>query len=191
MKNLRRKGGFTLIELMIVITVLSIMAVAVLPKISGALGADKGNMIALSSFISKTFDDSFLQHRTDFLAVHLNGPSAKPREEKNPLLEKENGVSVLTPNKDGKLEALKSRVLSYKKFPSSFRLDEVILPTGEKITGGTVLIPFYPEGSAEDAIIHLTSGNDRWSVIIYKMRKEPRLTREYVDFDAVREGNIL
>ena len=85
----------------------------------------------------------------------------------------------------------KKRMLAFKKFGSSFRLDEVILSTGEKFSGGTVLIPFYPEGYSEDAIIHLTSGSDRWSVIIYKMRKEPRVVREYVDFDAVREGNIL
>ena len=191
MNALRRADGFTLVELLVVITVLSIMGVVIMPRVTGFLGADRGNMIALSSIISKTFDESFLRKKTNFLAIHLHGPSTRTREEKNPLFERENGVSVLTLNDEKAFEDSKSRVLAYKKFPSNFTIDEVILSTGEKITGGTVLIPFYPEGYSEDVIIHLTSGTDRWSVIIYKMRKEPRVTAEYVDFEAVREGNVL
>ena len=187
----RRCDGFTLVELLVVITLLSIVGVVIMPRVSGFLGADRGNMIALSSIITKTFDESFLKKKTCFLALHLNGPSAKPREDKNPVFERQNGVSVLILGENGSLEESKTRALAFKKFPSGFTLDEVILSTGEKVTGGTVLIPFYPEGNSDDAIIHVTSGSDRFSVIIYKMRKEPRVTGDYVDFDAVREGNVL
>ena len=187
----RRSDGFTLIELLVVITLLSIMAAVIMPRISGYLGAGRGNMIALSSIVSKTFDESYLRKKTCFLAIHLNGPSLKAREDKNPVFERQNGTSVLTLGSDGKLEESKKRVLANKQFPSGFTLDEVILSTGEKVTGGTVLIPFYPEGYSEDAIIHVTSGSDRMSLIIYKMRKEPHVVREHVDFDAVRDGNVL
>ena len=186
-----RNGGFTLIELIVVIALLSVMALAIVPRISGSLGAEKGNMIALTSILAKTFDESFLHKKMNFVAIHLNEPSAKPKEETSPLFNRSNGVSVLSLNDNGEFEESKTRMLAYKKFSSAFRLDEVILSTGEKFSGGTVIIPFYPEGFSEDAILHLTSGSDRWSVIIYKMRKEPRVVREYVDFDAVREGNIL
>ena len=183
--------GFTLIELIVVITVLSVIAPAVIPRISNALGSGKGDMIAVTSIIAKTFDDAFLQRRLNFLAVHLASPPIKIPESKNELLERENGLSVLIQDDQGALKDSPKKILSYKKFPSSFRMEEVIFPTGEKFTGGTVLIPFYPEGYSENAIIHLTSGNDRWSVIIFKMRKEPRVVREFIDFDAVREGNFL
>ena len=176
---------------MVVITILSVMATIILPRVSNTFGTDRGSMIALSSIISKTFDESFLRKKTCFLALHLNGPSAKPREDKNPVFELQNGVSVLVLGEAGALEESKTRALAFKKFASGFTLDEVILSTGERVTGGTVLIPFYPEGNSDDAIIHVTSGSDRFSVIIYKMRKEPRVTGEYIDFDAVREGNVF
>ena len=57
--------------------------------------------------------------------------------------------------------------------------------SGEKITSGNVLIPFYPRGHSDDVIVHILSNDDeRFSMRISKFRKEPKILPDYVSFDT-------
>ncbi|MCU0821660.1 MAG: prepilin-type N-terminal cleavage/methylation domain-containing protein, partial [Spirochaetes bacterium] len=56
--------GFTLLEIMVVITIISIMTLLVLPRISRLFDTKRNNFFILTTVIAKTFDDSFLKDRT-------------------------------------------------------------------------------------------------------------------------------
>jgi len=191
-KAVRFSQGFTLIELIVVVAILSMLAALVVPRFVNVFSGGKGEMLTFTSMIAKTFDNAFLREEPCFLAIHCASPDVKIKaNDPNNILSRENGVSVTVFNKEGALEDTKNRSLPRKRFPSSFRIEEIILANGEKISRGTALISFSTDGFSSDTIIHILSGNDRYSVIIYRLKKEPRVFPEFVDFEAVRTGEIL
>jgi prepilin-type N-terminal cleavage/methylation domain-containing protein len=174
--------GFTLLEMIIVIVIISILALLVAPRLTTFLGGRRGNFIILTSLIARTFDDSFIRGNTNFLIIHLY-ETDEESEVENEIFSRRNGVSVVTLKKNGTFVDSKNRMLSYQEFSDDFKIEEVLLPSGDRITYGNVLIPFYPKGMADDAIIHiLVDDEERWSVRIHKLRKEASIASDYIDF---------
>jgi prepilin-type N-terminal cleavage/methylation domain-containing protein len=183
------RQGFTLIELMIVISILSVMSLIVAPRLSNIFDSKRSNFIILTSMIAKTFDDSFINDRLNFILIHLYEPmSIKDTDDK--VFNRKNGVSIVMRNEAGNFEDNKNKLLQYKPFSDSFKIEEILLSTGEKITTGNVLIPFYPGGQSDNVILHLLINNEEnWSLKIYKMRKEPEIFRGYINFSE-QENDI-
>jgi prepilin-type N-terminal cleavage/methylation domain-containing protein len=176
------KTGFTLIELLIVITIFSIMSLVVIPRITTVTDSRRSNFLVLTTMIAKTFDDAFVNDRMNFVLLHLYEPVVD-KDIQDEVFTRTNGISVVTQNEDGKFVDNADKILQYKSFPDSFRIEEVILSTGEKITSGNALIPFYPSGQSDNVIIHVLVNNEQnWSIRIYKMRKEPEIFNGYVGF---------
>lgn len=184
---LKRNEGFTLLETLIVVVILSIMAMVVVPRITTFFNSQRENTAIATALIAKTFDDSFLQGNINYLTIHLYSPwsdelSASDGSDAD-ILQRRNAMSVLR-LKDGKLEYAEKNILKARDFPSSFQLDEVVLSSGEIIKDGNVLLPFYPAGYSDDVIIHvLINGSDRISIKIRKYLKEPQILTGYVNFD--------
>jgi prepilin-type N-terminal cleavage/methylation domain-containing protein len=189
---LRSKDGFTLVELIVVLAIITLMSAMVIPRISVYFGGGKGDILVLRSVIAKTYDNAFLRSEKCFLVIHCSTPDVNLREyDPDKILSRENGVSVAVMNAEGILTDSKNRSLQFRRFPSGFKIDEVILSNGETIKGGSAMIPFDSDGISSDAIIHITIGNDPYSVVIYRLRKESISVEGHVDFDAVRNGEIL
>ena len=184
-RALRESGGFTLIEMIIVISILSIMALIVAPRISNFMGRERGSFIILTSLIAKTFDDSFIRERTNFLVVHLYERDLETAQFGEDIFSRENGVSVVLLDKDGRFVDSPNRLLKYQGFSaSSFRIDEAVFPNRETARRGNVFIPFHPGGFSDNVILHITVGGDqRWSVRIFKLKKEAAIIPEHVGFD--------
>ena len=73
-----RSGGFTLIELMIVVTIIGILATIAIPKFADLIrksneGATKGNLGALRSALSVYYADLEGQFPASFLALTVGG----------------------------------------------------------------------------------------------------------------------
>ncbi len=177
------RDGFTLIELMVVMTILSIMAMVTVPRLARALGDKKENFAIMTGLIAKTFDDSFLNNKTNYLIVHLKASDPEDTLSGDEKFLRRNGISVVNNNK-GVITDSPRKLLRFRQFPESFRIDEVMLPSGEKVTDGNVFIPFYPQGYADDAIVHVTvNGTEQWSVRIYKHMKEPKVVPGFIAFE--------
>jgi prepilin-type N-terminal cleavage/methylation domain-containing protein len=177
--------GFTLLEMIIVIVIVSIMALLIAPRITDILGSRRGNFIILTSMIAKTFDDSFIRGNVNFLVVHLYEPNPELESEANPdIFSRRNGISVVMLDENGKFIDSKNKILQFKEYPESFKIKEVLLSTGEKVTQGNVIIPFYPKGYSDDVILHiLVNDEERWSLRIYKLKKEAQIAYNYIDFE--------
>lgn len=178
--------GFTLLEMIIVMVIISIMALLIAPRLTDILGSRRGNFIILTSIIAKTFDDSFIRGRVNFLIVHLYEPDPDSEPGVNAdIFSRRNGVSVVNLD-EGAFVDSKNRLLQFKEYPSSFKIERVLLATGEKITLGNVIIPFYPKGYSDDIILHiLVNDEERWSLRIYKLRKEAQIANGYIDFEGM------
>jgi len=68
---IRGRGGFTLLELIVVITIISIMAMLVVPRIPRFTGTDRGSFIILTGIVARCFADAYLKGATIYLNVHL------------------------------------------------------------------------------------------------------------------------
>ncbi|MBP7584973.1 MAG: prepilin-type N-terminal cleavage/methylation domain-containing protein [Spirochaetes bacterium] len=176
--------GFTLLELIIVLAIVSIMTLLVAPRVSVFLSGSRSNFIILQSIVSKSFDDAFIQNRTNFLVIHMGETVSDLTDLGEKIFSRKNGVSVVN-FADGEFRDSPNPLLAYREFPSSFRFEEVLMASGEKISQGNVLVPFYPQGQSDDVIVHiLVNDEERHSMRISKFRKKPRFVREYITFDS-------
>ncbi len=182
-KNLINNKGFTLLEITIVVVIISVLSLLIIPRISSMLDSKRNNFFILTTVMAKTFEDSFTYDRTNFLVIHLH--ESMDSEEENEVFSRPNGVSVVTMDDEGKFVDSKNRYLKYKEFPDSFKIEEVILSTGEKVGIGNVMIPYYPKGYSDNVILHiLVDDEEQWSVRIFKLRKEAEIFPDYIDFSS-------
>ena len=182
------KKGFTLIEIIIVVTVLSIMGMLVAPRLSSFLGDERKNFKLITGIIAKTYDDAFIHGNNNYLAFHLYEPGAEEGDEdREDVFLRDNAVSVLV-RQEGKFIDHSRKSLRFRQFSEDFMLEDVILGSGTKITEGNVLVPFYPQGYSDNVIVHIRTGDDEvWSLRIYKHLKEPDVKYGYRTFDEDEE----
>ncbi len=176
-------NGFTLIEIIVVVTIISILFLLVTPRLSRFMSDEGDNFALFTGIIAKTFDDSFLNDRVNYLVIHLNEPNPDDAVIENDIFQRSNGISVVTLEK-GEFIDSENKLLRHRSFPDSFVIEEVLLQWDKKITRGNALVPFYPQGYSDNIIIHvLVNDEDRWSVRIYRNIKEPAVQKEYVTFE--------
>lgn len=181
----RGMGGFTLLELLIVLVIISILSLVVAPRISVFMSGKRSNTLLVSAMIEKTFDDAFINNHTNLLVFHLSNPDNELIDFNDTVFSRRNGVSVVHIGDDGRFTESRNKLLQHRELPDSFRLTEAILSSGEKVTRGNVIIPFYPQGYSDNCIIHIVvNGSDQYSLILDKYKKYPRIVSDFVDFEA-------
>jgi prepilin-type N-terminal cleavage/methylation domain-containing protein len=176
--------GFTLIEMIVVIAIISMLFMIAAPRISRIVTNQQENFAIFTGIIATTFDDAFLKNRTDFLKIYLSSPDPEDQTSQKDDSHRKNGVAVQNFVNNEWVDCHR-KSLKYKEFPDSFLIEEVITPAGEKISNGNVLIPFYPQGYANNYVIHiLVKGEQKWSIRINKHIKEPKVLEGYVSLDV-------
>lgn len=179
----KRNKGFTLLEIIIVMVIISVLGLLIIPRMSGIFNVKRNNFLILTATIAKTFDDSYINSRINALVVHLYEPGEETEEE-NEIYSRRNGISVVTFEKGLPIDS-KNKNFKPREFPDSFKIEEILLPGGITYSTGYVTIPFYPEGYSDNVILHiLVNEEERWSVRIFKMRKEPEIIYGYIDFET-------
>lgn len=177
MFNFNDNKGFTLIEVMVVIAILTIMSVIALPKLTGFLGDKRKETSILKAYIEAVTDDSFVKRKTNYLCINLSRAGNKNSELFDERYNDTNIVNVYELN-DGKFINNTNKVLKDRGFSSSFILDEVILEGGKSITSGNVLIPFYSDGTSTSFMIKIISGDSKIILIKDKITKMVKLENE-------------
>ncbi|HDP79251.1 MAG TPA: type II secretion system protein [Spirochaetes bacterium] len=177
------EDGFTLLELILVISILSVLSLLVFPRISLFFKGERGNFIVLTSIISKTFDEAYLKGDINYLVIHLAQPDHEMLDYGENIFSRSNGISVVKMNEESAFVDSSHPLLGYHGFPGSFKIEEVLFRGNESVSRGSVLVPFYPSGISDNVILHiLANGTDRWSVKISRMQKEPSILPDYITF---------
>ena len=177
--------GFTLIEMIIVVVLLSTLGMVIAPAFSKFISRESDNFAIFTGTITKAFDDSFLNDRVNFLIIHLYDSSSEETELGDEIFTRNNGITIAN-LKDGKFVENGRKVFKFREFGDSFRVESVILSTGEEINHGHVTVPFYPQGYSDNVIIHiLVNGDDPISIRIFKHIKEPEVIRGFITFEDV------
>lgn len=176
--------GFTLIEIVIVVALLAVLGGTILPALSGFFSSKYEHFKILTGIIARTYDDAFLRDRINYLVIHIDGSDRGFSDEDIDIFQRRNGFSVVN-YKDGRFTDNERKTLSNRKFPDNFRIEAVLLNTGEPVRTGNVLIPFYPNGFSDNVIIHiLADSTEQWSVRIYKHLKEPDVVEGFITHEG-------
>ncbi len=176
------QSGFTLVELVVVVAIISILFMIAVPRITRVFSTQRENFAVLTGIIVKTFDDAFLNDNTNYLILYLKDSDIAEAPGQQDDASRNNGVSVQN-IVDGVFKDHRLKSLRYRGFSDDFVIEGVVMPSGEKISSGNVLIPFYPQGYADNVIIHiLVNGDQQWSVRIDKHIKEPKVIEGYAGY---------
>ena len=179
-KKCMDNGGFTLLEIIIVLTILSIMSILVVPRVSHYLSSTRNNFLTTTTMIAKTFDDAVLNDRVNFFIIHLHEPDLDITDDTQEILQRNNGVSVANLDENNKFVDSQNKLLSKQNFNDSFILKKVIFPDGSSMESGNVIVPFYPQGYSDNLTIHvLVDNTEEWSIKIDKFQKEPVIERGF------------
>lgn len=181
-KNLSRNNdGFSLLEIIIVLTILSIMSILVVPRVSHYLSSSRTNFITATTMIAKTFDDSVLNNNLNFLIIHLHERDLDfTDDDTQGVLHRTNGLSVANLDENKRFVDSTNKLLSRQLFNDSFILKKVLFTDGTSMSSGNVIVPFYPQGYSDNLIIHILVNNtDEWSIRIDKFQKEPVIQRGF------------
>lgn len=184
---LRDTSGFTLIELVVVIAIISVLFMIAVPRVTKIISSQRENFAIFTGMIASTFDDAFLKNRADYLTIYLPVPDPEDPLGQKEVFNRRNGIGVLNYVKNEFVDTTR-KTLRFKEFPQSFRIEAVITPNGETHTNGYVMIRFNPQGYSDNYIIHvLVNGEQKWSVRIDKHLKEPKVQEGYASADIEQQ----
>ena len=147
MEKASRHHGFTLIELIVVIALLSIMLVISIPRFHNVLVADSAGKTS-RWFIgtTKALRESALKEQKRY-TLHIDVDAG----------------TLWTSDASMTEEAILEASSSGYRLPDDVRLLDVEFPVNGKVSTGRADILFYPQGYSDQALIHL-DGEDSVSL---------------------------
>jgi prepilin-type N-terminal cleavage/methylation domain-containing protein len=136
-----KSRGFTLIELIVVVALLSIMLVISIPRFHNVLIADsQGKTSRWLIGTTKTLRDSALRQQKRY-ALHIDMDA---------------GV-LWTSDASMTEEAVLEAASSGYRLPDDTRVADVEFPVEGKVSTGRIDIFFHPQGYSDQALIHLSN----------------------------------
>jgi len=169
-KNGHCNSGFTLIELIIVMAIFAVMSVVALPKISGFLSNERKDSALFSAYIAAITDDAYINKRNNYLLISLEKDS---KTDSDILRDKYNSNSLQCLLFDEKnFSDNMNNLLKLRRFSNGFILSEVIFEGGKTISAGSVLIPFYSDGTSEAFTMRVVVDNREIFLKKYRNSKE-------------------
>jgi len=146
-----RYGGFTLVELLIVLVILSILFFVVTPRFVGSLNPQKTKNFALRLQNALVYlnEKAVLDGKLYLFSIDLDERmySFSVSEEGNPGGE------------------IRDRYLKTVRFPDNLRIESVKTIPGDEVDSGKVMVPFTPVGLMFSFEIVIEEEEDRFLVI--------------------------
>ncbi len=162
--------GFTLIELSIVILIIAVVTRFAVPKLRSITGAELGaSTRRIANTAHYLYEEAALRGTVLTLYIDLDrqqywvgedDDSADPEGDPSDPIERRH------------------------ELPDGVRITDVIIPGAGKVSAGLVPSRFYPEGYADDSIIHLEDAEGHnYTVRIDPIRGRGEVSDGYRSFD--------
>lgn len=164
-RTVGRNRGFTLLELMLVITILGITALMVFPKVS-SFGA--GNLKRTVRHLSG-------------LIQHLAQESASTKKVYRLHYQIEEGaywVNELQENRE--FAPISDPLVTKETLPEGIFFEDIITPRHGKVSEGEAYTEFYPLG-VEKTSIHLKKGDQQWTLTVNSLTGRVKVVDQYVE----------
>ncbi|MCK5202914.1 MAG: type II secretion system protein [Desulfobacterales bacterium] len=165
--NYRQCRGFTLLELIVVITLLGIMLVFTVPRFHDTLFVDESKKSS-RWIIGKVraLKEAAIRNQKHY-TLHIDLDTQR-------YWETDESMSA---------EALESAALNADSLPSGLKIADIEYPIGGKIHSGRTHITFYKNGYSDKALIHLQDGEKYVSYLIEPFLSEVTRYEMYASFE--------
>lgn len=162
-----RPGGFTLIELIVVIALIGIMLGFAIPRLHQTLVLDDSRKSTrwLIATVQRLKEAAVRDQRQYVLHIDLDAGR------------------MWTSNAAMSPEALAEAELNGHFFPQGIRILDVEYPRRGKLSSGRADITFFKGGYTDKALIHASSGDQLLSFLIEPFLPRVRLFEKYAGFD--------
>ncbi|UCD90532.1 MAG: type II secretion system protein [Desulfobacterales bacterium] len=164
----RRNSGFTLIELIVVISLFSIMLFFAIPRFQGSVFQDNTKQVSRwIIFKVQTLKEKAVRDQLRYV-LHINLDT-------NTLWTTHDAMSE---------EDRQAAQANGFRLPTDVNLLDVEYPDENKVLGGQADIHFYKKGYSDNAIIHVeNSHNEQHSFIIEPFLTRVRMVQEYIELN--------
>jgi prepilin-type N-terminal cleavage/methylation domain-containing protein len=166
-QQIKEDKGFTLIELIVVVIIMSVMLVFAAPRLSGFIFPDDTNKVVRWLIVkSRLLKSNAVQGQKDYT---LN-------------LDIDNNRLWIADESMDTEEALKKAYDQSYSLPDTVRLLDVEYPGRGRVLQGTAEISFYKKGYSDQAIIHIEGGDDRKvSLLVEAFLPSVKWVEDYVE----------
>jgi len=158
----RRRGGFTFLELAVVVTIMGILMTITFPRFSSIFSkATLGGMARrLAGTMAYLRNAAAKEGRSFFLNLDLDNEEYRAK-----VINPEAAVSVIdyeTAVDDEYIYSdFKDAFVGRTRLPRKIYFSKVMLGDGSEVSDGMVMIEFRPDGTANEAAIYLTDPKGR------------------------------
>jgi prepilin-type N-terminal cleavage/methylation domain-containing protein len=161
------ESGFTLLELIVVITLLGIMLVFTVPRFHDTLFVDKDKKSA-RWIIGKVraLKEASIRNRTN-VTLHIDLDTQQYWETDESM----------------NAEALENAALNAASLPGELKIDDVEYPHRGKINSGRAAITFYKNGYTDKVLIHCQNDAEYVSFLIEPFLSEVAIYETYAGFE--------
>ncbi len=146
-----RRGGFTLIEILIVLVVFAVLAGLIVPRMGGSVARQEVVEAAAAFAHTARMTRELAVSRRQTFAIELDG--------------KGYGVQMRS-TKDSSFQAAKVSWLRPRQWGEQVRLEGIRTPDGATKTSGSHRLEFRPDGTSGGAMVRLSSGEARCGVLV-------------------------
>jgi general secretion pathway protein H len=200
--EVRQPRGFTLIEVLIVVAVIGVMALAAAPAVNSFTGANaRAAASEIAGAFRYLFDTSALRHQTCRLVLDIDGrewwaecTTASPGARRNQPVMGKDGVAEddereLARGFSDEVDAekrkflararfaeFKDRQVQKRKLKGSATFEKVWTPRNrDPQSKGKVYVYFYPQGQADRAQIPVSDGSNAYTVVTQPLTGRARV----------------
>lgn len=166
--QLKQNNGFTLIELIVVISLVSIMLVFAVPRFHDTVLSDNTKTVSRWIILKVQSLKQRAVHDQKLYALHIDIDTDR----------------LWITNESMSEEEVEKALLKAFELPDDISLLDVEYPEKEKVSSGQADIFFYKKGYSDRALVHISNeDNERFSFLIETFLSRVKLFEKYVSFE--------
>ncbi len=160
-----REGAFTLLELIVTLTLIAVLAGLIVPRMGRSIGRRElreaaGRFVQTARTVREL---AVARQEVRAMKIDLDEGRyypAKPKRDGE-------GAAFASRDGEGAWEPLRASWLKPQRWPEAVTVDSYRTPDGLQVVGGTQCLKFFPDGTSSGAAIRLVSREDAYDIVVH------------------------